>query len=231
MDRIAELTHATNTFADLLDEAELAAAVPACPGWTLLDLADHLGGVHQWARHAVVAGNPDGDAEPAPRERAALARWYRTHAGRLVQALTEVGAEAPAWTFGPEPHTAAFWQRRQVHETVMHLWDAQASQGAPTDLDPALALDGVDEVVNVFYPRQVRLGRTEPLPAGLGLVAADAPGHPGFAIGTTPDVTIEATASTLLLLLWHRVDLAGSDVQVTGDAAHAADLLRHAITP
>jgi uncharacterized protein (TIGR03083 family) len=231
MDWIDELTRATDAFADLLDEADLDSAVPACPGWTLLDLADHLGGVHQWARHAVVAGNPDGEAEPAPRERAALAAWYRTHAGRLVQTLKEVGADAPAWTFGPEPHTAAFWQRRQVHETLVHTWDGWASQGRHPALDPVLALDGVDEAVNVFYPRQVRLGRTEPLPAGLGLVAADAPGHPGFAIGTTPDVTIEATASTLLLLLWHRVDLAGSDVQVTGDAAHAADLLRHAITP
>jgi uncharacterized protein (TIGR03083 family) len=231
MDWINELERATKSFAALLDDADLEAAVPACPGWTLLDLADHLGGVHQWAGHAVVAGNPDGGAEPAPRDRAALVEWYRTGATRLVRLLDETAPDAPAWTFGPEPHTAAFWRRRQVHETVVHLWDGHASQGRSHDLDPALALDGLDEVVSVFYPRQVQLGRTEPLPSGLGLVASDAPGHPMLVIGTTPEATLEAPAATLLLLLWHRLDLADADVLVTGNLAQAALLLQHAITP
>lgn len=231
MDWIDELDRATGSFAALLETADLDAEVPACPGWTLTDLADHLGGVHQWAAHAVVAGNPEGDPPPAPRERAALVEWYRTHSGDLVRLLDESGPDAPAWTFGAEPHTTAFWRRRQVHETVMHLWDGQASQGLSPDLDPAIALDGLDELVDVFYPRQVRLGRTDPLPAGLGLVPRDAPGQPGLVIGPSPEVSLEGTASTLLLLLWHRLDLAGSDVRVTGDRALAERLLGYAIAP
>lgn len=231
MDWIDELTRATQAFAVLLDDADLDADVPACPGWTLLDLAEHLGGVHQWAAHAIEAGTPDGDPSPAPRERLALAEWYRAHAHRLVRLLAEKGPDAPAWTFGPEPHTTAFWQRRQVHETVMHLWDARASQGTLTDLDPALALDGLDEIAGIFYPRQLRLGRTDPLPTGLALVVSDAPGHPGVVIGGAPGVTLEAPASTLLLLVWNRVDLPGSDVRINGDEALAARLLQHAITP
>ena len=56
---------------------DLDAPVAHCPGWTLRDLADHLGGVHQWAAHAVVAGTPDLEPEPAGRSPAALADWYR----------------------------------------------------------------------------------------------------------------------------------------------------------
>jgi uncharacterized protein (TIGR03083 family) len=234
MDWIAELDRATSSFASVLDDGDLEAAVPACPGWTLRELADHLGGVHHWARHAVVEGNPQGSTEPAPRERADLAAWYRGNAERLVRTLAETPEDAPVWSFGPEPHTAAFWRRRQVHETTMHLWDAQASQGRRTELDPAVALDGLDEVAHVFYPRQVHLGRTAPLPAGLRLEATDAADHPGIALGDGPAVTLEGPAATLLLLLWHRVDLdeAGErGVRVDGDRAQVAHLLDHAITP
>lgn len=231
MDWIAELDRATSSFAAVLDDGDLEAAVAACPGWTLRDLADHLGGVHHWARHAVVEGSPGGSTEPAPTGRTALAAWYRGHAERLLQTLAETPVDAPVWTFGPEPHTAAFWRRRQVHETVMHLWDAHASQGRRTHLDPALALDGLDEVVGVFYPRQVHLGRTTPLPAGLRLVVDDAPDHPGFTLGDGPAVRVAGTASALLLLLWHRLDLDQSGARIDGDPAQVAHLLDHAITP
>lgn len=55
----------TDRFADVISDAELDAPVTFCPSWSLHDLAVHLGGVHQWAAHAVVEGHPNFRPEPS----------------------------------------------------------------------------------------------------------------------------------------------------------------------
>ena len=88
---------------------------------------------------------------------------------------------------------------------------------------PELAWDGVREVATEFYPRQVRLGRTAPLPATLRLTATDLPDDAPVVIGEAePVVEVRAPAVDLLLMLWHR--------QTAADAA-AAELLRLPIVP
>ena len=42
----------TDRFAEVVADADPAALVTYCPGWSLRDLVVHLGGVHQWAAHA-----------------------------------------------------------------------------------------------------------------------------------------------------------------------------------
>ncbi|MEZ0579575.1 maleylpyruvate isomerase family mycothiol-dependent enzyme [Nocardioides sp. MH1] len=223
MDWISLLRTSTGGVADLLAEGDLEAPVPACPGWTLADLADHLGGVHQWATHAVVVGDAKGAPTSAPRERSDLVRWYRESARNLVDVLAGTPPEATAWTFGPE-QVAGFWHRRQVHETLVHLYDGLASQqrGREWVVAPDLAWDGVDEVATVFYPRQVRMRRTSPLDGTLRLVASDLDADP-VEIGTQEPVTeLAGSSAYLLLALWKRV--------VVDDPA-AAGLLATAITP
>ena len=120
--------------------------------------------MHQWAAHAVVEGDPSLEPEPAPAADAAgLSAWYRRHASALIDVLTARPAEAPAWTLDRDDRTAGFWRRRQVHEVTMHLWDAEHAVGVARPIEPVLAWDGVAEVVDILYPRQVRLGRTTPL--------------------------------------------------------------------
>ncbi|GLY15791.1 hypothetical protein Kisp01_28060 [Kineosporia sp. NBRC 101677] len=58
MDYLAVIEQGTRDFAELLERSDQEALVPSCPGWTLRNLAEHLGEVHQWAAHAIVAGNP-----------------------------------------------------------------------------------------------------------------------------------------------------------------------------
>lgn len=223
MDWIPLLRDATGRFADVLAEGDLAAAVPTCPGWTLVDLAGHLGGVHQWATHAVVVGDPLGTATPAPVERDDLVRWYRQSARTLVDVLVGTPVEASAWTFGPE-QVAGFWRRRQVHETVMHLYDALASQGQEADwgITPDLAWDGVDEVATVFYPRQVRLERTTPLAGTLRLTPTDVAATPVRIGEDEPVAELTGPASYLLLALWKRAPV---------EDPAAAGLIATAITP
>lgn len=207
MEWIDALERGTARFADVLASGDLAAEVPTCPGWTLADLGEHVRWVHRWAAHAVTAGTPDGDTVGPGPEREALVAGYRAAAADLVALLRDTDPDAPAWTFGPDK-VAGFWHRRQVHEVALHLYDALASQDATGDwdVDPALAWDGVAEVVTVFYPRQVRLGRSDPLSAPVRLRADDLANHETMLATdvVAPEVLLEGTAADVLLTLWGR---------------------------
>lgn len=224
LDWLGLLRAHTDRFADIISDADLNAPVSSCPSWSLRDLVVHLGGVHQWATHAVVEGNPNFQPEPAERERPGLAAWYRQHASSLVDVLTETEADAPAWTLDDQDPTAGFWRRRQVHETVMHTWDAEGALGEPRPIDPSLAWDGVLEVEGVIYPRQVRLGRVQPLARAVRLVATDVPGD--ITIGDGEVVVVRARAEVLLRLLWHRAD---PDIEMVDPRAGV--LFSAAVTP
>ncbi len=209
----------TAEFGDLLVDADLEAPVGGCPGWDLRALAQHLGWVHRWATRAVVTGAEPDDPPEGPDGRAALCRWYAAGATALVGALRDAGPDGSAWTFGPPRGLAVFWQRRQVHETRLHLWDARASQGTADAVEGGLAWDGVRVVAEVFYPRQLRRGRLEPLRGTLVLQASDVGGE--LAMGEGERTVVRAPASELLLVLWHRLP----------PPAGAAHLLGGALTP
>jgi uncharacterized protein (TIGR03083 family) len=215
------LRSSTQRFAAVVDTAEPDTRLTWCPGWTLHDLVDHLGGVHQWAAHAVVVGDPTLEPEPAPLG-ADLSRWYAAHASALVDVLAATPADAPAWTLDKQDRTAGFWRRRQVHETVMHTWDAEEALGAARPIEPWLAWDGVLEVAHTLYPRQVHLGRVAPLPACLRLVATDVDDE--VTLGDGPPLVVEGSAEVLLRLLWHRAPTDDLDPR-------AATLLAGALTP
>lgn len=215
------LRDATRRFADVIDGADPGTPLGWCPGWTLHDLVDHLGGVHQWAAHAVVVGDPS--LEPEPAERGAdLSRWYAAHASALVDVLAATPPGAPAWTLDKQDRTAGFWRRRQVHETVMHTWDAEEALREPQPIEPWLAWDGVLEVADIMYPRQVHLGRVDPLPTALRLVATDVDGD--VTLGDGEPLVVEATAEVLVRLLWHRAPTEALDPR-------AAALLAGRLTP
>lgn len=220
MEWIALLESTTGRFAEVLATGDLAADVPTCPGWTLADLGEHTRWTHAWAAHAVTAGTPDGDSPAPGRERDPLVAGYRAAAGILLDVLRSTAPDAPAWTFGAE-RTSGFWRRRQVHEVTMHLYDALASQHATDnwDVDAELGWDGVDEVATVFYPRQVRLGRTAPLPAPVRLTATDL----GRSVVLEPtaggdEVELAAPATDLLLMLWGRLPAPGPAAAVLAQA-------------
>lgn len=234
------LESAAGAFATTLAGGDLAAPVPTCPGWDLRTLAHHLGQVHRWARGAIVEGHPDTPEVTAPDGRAELAGWYRDGADQLLDTLRRVEPARPCWTFGPEPRTAAFWFRRQAHETTTHLLDAVlATAGQLPALDPELALDGIDEVVGLFFPRQVRLGRIAPLPDPVALVSAEGPrwilAGDGAGSGPAGDapaaVEVHGPSDALLALLWRRTYPGDGRLRVFGDPAVLDAVLGVALTP
>jgi uncharacterized protein (TIGR03083 family) len=224
-DWVALLGTQTGRFAAVVEGGDPGAAVPHCPGWSLRDLTEHLGGVHQWAARAVVAGSPE--LEPTRADALAgveLADWYRGRAAHLVEVLAARSVDAPAWTMDRSDLTAGFWRRRQVHETTLHLWDAERALGDPAPLDPALAWDGVLEVVTVMYPRQLRLGRVPALGGQLHLIATDGPWR--TVMGQGEPVEVRAGAEVLLRLLWHRADWRSEGID-----PRAGVLVSGAVTP
>ncbi len=251
MQLLGHLASASTRFSALLREASPAIdagavpAVPGCPGWDLTDLAAHLGGVHRWALDALDAGDPARPpAERAPSAPAGsedLCAWFEEGAEAIRSALGDADPGQPCWGFGPKPRTASFWQRRVPHETTLHAWDAARALGHADPLDPELAADGVDEVVTMFVPRQVRLSRLEPAEVSVELRATDAPGWgpwllaPAGEVPDAPDAVVSAPAATLLLLLWRRepFDAVAGDggVTVGGDAGAVRTVLALPLTP
>jgi uncharacterized protein (TIGR03083 family) len=233
------LVERQEAFAAALAGGDLDAPVAACPGWALRELAWHLGTVHRWVVGAVTEGRPLSLEETGPVERAALVDWYRSAAHDLADLLARTPDDTPCWHFGPKPRTARFWSRRQAHETAMHALDAAVAVGGPAGYPAALALDGLDEVVTVFFPRQVSLGRTEPQTRSLALAPAEVDGVRWVLSGdgTAPvhegpaDATLHGPAAVLLQVLWKRLPSDVPEVTVEGDPGAVGAVLAARLTP
>jgi uncharacterized protein (TIGR03083 family) len=154
---------------------------------------------------------------------------------QLQEVLSSADPQTPTWTFGPKPRLVEFWIRRQALETIVHLWDAQGAVGIRRTTDVDLALDGVDEVVTMFYPREVRLGRALPLAQAVSLNVSDVVGT-SFVIASDlsfdmqpPAATVTGTSSELLRLVWGRIEL--DELHVDGDSIAIDTLMTTHLTP
>lgn len=227
MTRYDEHCDALSTAADalrlVLDTTDLTTPVPTCPGWTVSDLGEHVTDVHRWALSELVGTPPD------PLPAGPVAERFARGAAELTEALASRDADAGCRAIYP-PDTAATWARRQALETAIHLWDATHAVGAATRLPADLAADGVREVFDDLYPRQVRLGRVTPVTDSVLVRFSDAHGgaHLG---GGAPDAVVTAPAHDVLLLLWGRIGPDQLDAEVDGDEAALRRILDTALVP
>ncbi len=197
------------------------AVVPSCPDWTLRDLVRHLGSHHRW-----VAGNldrpPDGEMfkqREEPPDDGAAADWVETGADVLATKLATMDPNQPCWTWVPFDRSVGFWARRTAHETAMHRWDAQNAVVTPDPVDAELAVDGIDEYLDLL---PVFPGRNFPEAGSIHLHSADAPGEwlvrlagDGMHVSrehAKGDVAVRGPASDLLLVLFGRKPVAAVDV-------------------
>lgn len=143
--------------------AGLDAPVPTCPGWTVLDLVAHQGMVHRWAA-SHLRGQPIEPPEPLEQEGLASADplgWFDEGATALLQAVVDAPDDLEALVFLRDaPAPRLFWTRRQCHETTIHAVDALAARlrrpprADETWIRPAVALDGIDELLVGFVTRR-----------------------------------------------------------------------------
>jgi uncharacterized protein (TIGR03083 family) len=219
IDHLGRLGEATTRFASLVREAAGDEPVPACEPWLVRDLVEHVGTMHRWA--AAIALSGQRLADPEPLVAGDPADWYAGTAAALVAALRAVDPSEPVPNFSRIDETAAFWPRRQLFETTVHVVDLLQALGrdesqweVPTDL----AADGVDEVLRVFFPRMTARGERPDVRSRIRLTADDVgrswvvgpgDGETGppvqLADGSDADASVTGSASDLFLALWHRV--------------------------
>ena len=219
-------------FAAALKQADPDVPVPSCDDWSIGDLADHLAGVHHWA--AAMARDEDEEPLPVPLD---LVAAYEEQAAELRETLSALGPEATGRILngltedGRGP--VSFWFRRQVHETLVHLWDIRSALGlAAPEATPELWADTVDEVLTVMYPRQIALKRTRKVVTRIELTATDI--DQTWAIGApnaVQKVSVTGSARDLALLLWGRTTPRSAALTVTGDEAALAEALSRALVP
>jgi uncharacterized protein (TIGR03083 family) len=133
-------------------------SVPGCPDWTMTDLLSHIAAVHCRSSDIVEQGLVE-----AWPERAQLPEgmdpldWYRNEASRLSRVLADADPNAPARTWATE-QTIGFWMRRMAHETMVHRVDAEQAHGYESAVDPDLAMDGIEELLDTFITRYPEWG-------------------------------------------------------------------------
>jgi uncharacterized protein (TIGR03083 family) len=227
--------------------ADLTAAVPTCPGWTVADLTHHVGEVYL---HKTVAMREGAEPEPWPPKELAdedpVALLDRAYAGLLAEFAAR-RPEDPAGSWYTPDQTVGFWIRRMAQETVIHRIDAELGTGQPVTPVPAdLAVDGVDELLKVFVAFSVAEwgdyftevladspGRTYTVRTdGAAWQARTGPGRFDVTDGAAQDaadVIVSGPPEAVLRWVWNRESPGEpSGVTVAGDPA-AVDELRHII--
>ena len=209
-------------FAAYLDTGPLDARVPGCPDWDLAAMAAHLGDVHRNVTRTV---NRPADERmewlsfPPPADDGELSGWLRDGLEEMLAALAGDPDDLVSTFVGPR--LIRWWWRRQAQENLLHRWDAESAIGTPTPLDPELAVDGIDELFEVFLPRKPverfgADGSTAHLHAidahGEWLLTFDADVVRVEREHRKGDVAARGTASDLLLFLYGRVPASRLDV-------------------
>jgi uncharacterized protein (TIGR03083 family) len=206
----------------------LDAAVEHCPGWDVGRLLEHTGGFCR-----VVAGRVARDEEWVPSTGRwqdppveAVAGdpigWHRRRGAELVDALRGSRPDEAVTTFAG-PRTRYFWYRRAAHELTVHRWDAESARGRSSVIDPAIAVDGIDELLGELGPRAATLlqgaGETYQFvveDVGPSFTVTAEPERLVSHTRRAPDVVARAGASILLRFLWGRA--APADLHTTGDS-------------
>jgi uncharacterized protein (TIGR03083 family) len=228
---------------------DLARPVPTCPDWSLRDLARHLGRVHRRVAATVTSGserlvNHDDvpDAEP-PWARDEVATWLLAGGAEVATALRDAGPDRLVAGF-LGPTSVAWWERRMLHETLVHRFDAEVTVGvAPwAGVTPALAADGIAEsfgLLETFGARRANLaGSGETIhvhatdePSCEWLVTRTASGVEVAAGHAKADVAVRGPAAALFAVLTGRRAAEDPDgglgtVEVLGDAGVLRDWLQ-----
>ena len=231
------------------DPGCLSTPVPSCPGWNVGKLINHLGRVFCSVREHVVRRATEmvpADEISFPPEGEAIVPWFEEVHASVLEAVSEIDPQESLWSWaGQDQGNGAFYQRRMAHEVLIHRWDLEVALGEPARLPAELALDNVDELLQVVLPftianweRQIPQGSlhlhsTEPshatdsppasgASAGEWLVTPDSSGSYSVAYEHAKgDVAVRGTAEALALFVWERIPLSAlqeeGKVDVFGD--------------
>jgi uncharacterized protein (TIGR03083 family) len=149
----SEIVTQTQLLTNTIQAADLTVPVPSCPGWNVGQLLRHLGGGQRWAAEMVRTHASQRHSDDHFRKLSAyrnedpvvVGPWLTKGAVQLAQALRAAGPDSPVDTTPIANGTAAFYARRFTFETAIHRADATLALGAEYTLNPTVAIDGMDE--------------------------------------------------------------------------------------
>lgn len=240
-DRYLELVESDTRRLAELARRDLDADVPTCPGWAVRDLVLHTARVFQHKAACTRLGVMPKEPEewPPPPPEGDPVDHLAASLDELLGVLREHGPGAPSATWWPDDQTVGFWYRRMAHEAAVHRVDAEVAFAEITPVDPELAVDGVDEVLQLFlggdWSDQPEDGwRGVDPQAGDGRTVAVLAGDHTWRVTLHPDrvdvqegpgeavATIGGDPSDVVLWLWRRrpTEL----VEVAGDTEAVAAL-------
>lgn len=227
-------------------ERDAAAKVPWSDRWTVGTVAGHVAGTHRVVGD-IVRGRSAADfglfatLNPPGKDAPGFSAWFVDGTAHLLEQLASAPRKDRCWTwYGPD-QSVGFWRRRMAHETLVHRWDVQAALGGEVDpIDSTVAVDGIDEYLDVFVSFS-RAGAGAPAGPTIGVECTDAEAawtlrlpEPGkssvLRSRASADVTLRATAAELLLFVWGRLPAADSAKIVEG-SAEMADMWTTLIPP
>lgn len=146
----------TETLAVAVDGGRREAVIPGCPGLTLAETARHVGSLYRMVWHWLRDGMRPGEWQRDPADGQSLADYVRTALPPLVEMLSAHAPDERAPTWWPEDQTFGFWRRRMAHEATVHRCDIQGATGiAPDDVPDDVALDGIDEVLTLWFEHRL----------------------------------------------------------------------------
>jgi uncharacterized protein (TIGR03083 family) len=131
-------------------DGNIEAYVPSCPGWQVRDLVAHVAQVYEHKIECTRLGNAPDPWPPDWPQANEPVPWFRDAHARLLDMFEHNDATSPSATWWPADQTVGFWARRMAHETAVHRVDVELAREVPTPVDPALATDGVDEVLHIM---------------------------------------------------------------------------------
>jgi hypothetical protein len=211
-DRVDTVTMLSSLMSDEVRRLDPDAAVDSEIWPTAGALADHVGTIYRWVASVVRSSTQQprgGLTKPSPEDRPS---WFDGARDDLLDALAHTDPAMLCWTLGGQA-TAAFWARRMVCETLMHLCDLRASGGRPmhaaTEVGADVYADAIDEHFEVFLSRSA--ADLPALPGSLAL--APEGGLPGWQLSPTWDLTpgyradtvVHASPGDLALFAWDRI--------------------------
>jgi uncharacterized protein (TIGR03083 family) len=228
-------------FAAMLDGPEMHTSVPTCPGWSIGDLARHLGVVHRWVEQMVRELAPRRLEPPSgPADMASVdSQWLLSGGAALLETLRRTNPDLAMWAWGSDQHVC-FWSRRQVHETLVHRIDLQLALDLRPTANAVVAADAIGEcLVNLapaasFSPRIAELrgspGRFRLRDSATGsewIVSSDPFDQGHWSDDPPVDAELTAEGLDLLTVLYRRCSIDDIDGDTQGDTKLLRTWLDH----
>jgi uncharacterized protein (TIGR03083 family) len=231
IDYVAHLERDSRALVDLV-ASDQRVSVPACPDWTMRDLAAHVGWVWAMATGLIdtraTAFAPPGAEADVPDDDDRVVSWLEERRTALLTAVRAIAPDEPVWGWWGGTD-GGFYHRRMALETMIHRWDAADALGRSVRLDRELAVDGIDELLDVGLRHYLDTGQRSAPGGSLHLHCTDGEGEWLAEViddqlvvrheHAKGDAAVRGPAASLLLYLWGRP---APEVEVLGDAATAA---------